>query len=103
VYDRVKNDGHRTNNFCEAAHQKLARELGMKHPTIFKLLIGLKIVQKSRDKLYEDFVAARTPPAKRKKYLVMDEHIKKIVNQGVGIRTKLEYLRGISHYFSIDP
>jgi hypothetical protein len=39
----------------------------------------------------------------QKKYLVLDEHIKKIVNQEMGNRTKLEYLRGISQYFSIDP
>jgi hypothetical protein len=61
------------------------------------------MVQKSRDKLYEDFVAARTPPAKRKKYLELDVHINKIVNQGIGTRTKLEYLRGLSQYFLIEP
>ncbi len=50
VYDRVLNDQDRTNNHAEAAHRRVQTELGMDHPTIWKLIDGLQKVQKGREK-----------------------------------------------------
>ena len=56
VHERVLNNQDRTNNYCEAAHKRMNRELCMEHPTLWKFIEGLKRVQKNRDKLYEEFV-----------------------------------------------
>ena len=51
VYGRVLNDQDRTNNHSEAAHNKLGHELGVKHPSIWKFIDGLRVIQKSRDQM----------------------------------------------------
>ena len=53
VYERVLNDSDRTNNHAEEAHRKLSHELEVKHPTLWKFINSLCVVQKSRDMAYE--------------------------------------------------
>ena len=45
----------------EAAHHQIKYELGMQHPTIWKLIDGLCKVQKGRDTYYERLLAGHTP------------------------------------------
>ncbi|KAK4880957.1 hypothetical protein RN001_004276 [Aquatica leii] len=61
-------DSDRTNNYVEAAHRRLQMELGVDHPTIWKLIDGLRKVQSNRDVYYEQLVAGHAPPQKLKKY-----------------------------------
>ncbi|KRZ00056.1 hypothetical protein T11_8057, partial [Trichinella zimbabwensis] len=42
MYRRVVDGDCRTNNFTEAAHRRLKAELGMAHPTIWKLIDSLR-------------------------------------------------------------
>ncbi|KAJ3640461.1 hypothetical protein Zmor_003755 [Zophobas morio] len=46
LYHRVLNRIDRTNNHAEAAHRRLQNELSMDHPTLWKFLDTLKIIQK---------------------------------------------------------
>ena len=93
----------RTNNLAEAAHRRLKVELGMGHPSLWKLIDCLKRVQKGRDLEYEKLIAGHSPPAKRRKYQAMDARIFKPVQQFSGNspnfppQTMLEFLRGIAH------
>ena len=73
----------------------------MDHPTIWKLLDGLKWVQKGRDVLYERMVAGNAPPPKRHKYRQADEHILHLV-MDFDNRGMFEYLRGIAHNFAMN-
>ncbi|KFD54636.1 hypothetical protein M514_04336 [Trichuris suis] len=41
---------------------------------------GLRRVQAGRDKDYEDFVSGREPPRKRRRYVLVDRRILRIVN-----------------------
>ena len=81
VYGRVLNDQDRTNNHSEAAHNKLGYELGVKHPTIWKFIDGLRIIQKSRDQIYERALCGMPAPKKLKRYLDADVRIKKLVTR----------------------
>lgn len=101
LYDRVINDQNRTNNLAEAAHRKLQTELRMDHPSIWRLIDGLKIIQRNRDAMYERFLQGECPPRKRKKYLLADERIKNIVCTFHN-RTIYEFLRGLAHNFLMD-
>ena len=65
-YQRILNRKDRTNNNAEAAHRRLKYELGTHHPTIWKLIDGLRKVQKGRDVYYEKFLAGHQPPQKLK-------------------------------------
>lgn len=56
VFERVLNGRDRTNNHAEAAHRRLQSELQMDHPSLWKLIDGLRKVQKSRDLEYERMV-----------------------------------------------
>ncbi len=69
VYERTINGQARTNNFAEAAHRRLQEELGVDHPSIWKLIDGLRKVQKARDQVYEGLVRGDPPPKKRRKYI----------------------------------
>ena len=101
VFSRVINDQDRTNNRAEAAHRKLQTELGVKHPTVWKLVNDLRTIQKSRDLIYERSVCGLpAQPNKLKKYREADGRILSIV-QNKGDRTPLEYLRAIALNYQI--
>ncbi|KRZ19405.1 hypothetical protein T11_8895 [Trichinella zimbabwensis] len=78
MYCRVVDRDNRTNNFAEAAHRRLKAELGMAHPTIWKLIDSLRKVQHARDLFYEQLVAGHQPPKKLKKYRDADNRIVRI-------------------------
>ncbi|XP_063931856.1 uncharacterized protein LOC135143846 [Zophobas morio] len=102
LYHRVLNRIDRTNNHAEAAHRRLQNELSMDHPTLWKFLDTLKIIQKGRDIFYEQLVAGKSPPAKLKKYQDADRRIFKIV-ESYHQENILEYLRGLSHNYEMNP
>ena len=100
LYERTIEGRARTNNAAEAAHRKLARELGVQHPVIFKFIKSLKFLQKSRDTLLERLSSGFTPPTKRSKYIDADKRILTIV-QNFERRTPIDYLRALAHNYSI--
>lgn len=101
VYNRTLNQQDRTNNHVEAAHRRLQTELGMDHPTIWKLIDGFRKVQTNRDIYYEQLVAGHNPTVKLKKYRDADLRILTIVRD-YGNRDTIEYLRGIAHNYQIN-
>lgn len=102
VYNRVLDGTDRTNNHAEAAHRRLQTELAMDHPTIWKFIDVLRKVQKGRDIFLEQLVAGHAPPQKRRKYIEADNRIHRIV---VDYRNRdlIQYLRGISHNYEMNP
>ncbi|KAF0985856.1 hypothetical protein HZS_7277, partial [Henneguya salminicola] len=70
---------YRTNNYVEAAHQRLQAEFGMDHPNIWKFIDGIRGFQKGRDLVYDQFVRGERPPVKRRKYVATDIRISTIV------------------------
>lgn len=101
VYERTLNGEERTNNHAEAAHRRLQRELGMHHPTIWKLIDGLRRVQKGRDTYYEQLLAGQEPPLKLKKYRDADTRIIETVHRYENMDAT-EYLRSIAHNYQMD-
>jgi len=101
LYGRVLNNDDRTNNFSEAAHKRMDKELCMQHPTIWHFINGLRTVQKNRDLEYEAFVRGSQATQKRRKFQETDERIRAIVEEGLEQRTVLEYLRGLAHNFDM--
>lgn len=102
VYSRVLNGQDRTNNYAEAAHRRIQLELAMNHPSVWKLIDGLRKLQKGRDIFFEQMVAGRAPPAKLKKYTEADKRILRIVNDYEN-RDVLEYLSGLAYNYGMDP
>ncbi|KAK9685302.1 hypothetical protein QE152_g38151 [Popillia japonica] len=101
VYNRTLNQQDRTNNHAEAAHRRLQTELGMDHPTIWKLIDGLRKVQTNRDIYYEHLVAGHNPPVKLKKYRDADQRILTVVRD-YNNRDTIEYLKGIAHNYQMN-
>lgn len=102
LYDRTLTDVHRTNNYAEAAHRRLQTELGMDHPTLWKFINELKKIQHGRDLVLEQLIAGRQPEKKLNKYLRADQNIKNIV-QDFHNRNIIDYLRGLSHNYEMNP
>lgn len=102
VYDRVINNNDRTNNYCEAAHRRLHKQLCMDHPSIWKFIGGIKQIQKGKDKNYEEMVAGAPPAAKRRPVQRVNERVREIVLGGLAARTHLEYLGGLANCFNMD-
>ena len=92
-YEKTLNDEDRTNNHAEAAHRRIAFELGAQHPTIWKFICTLMKIQKARDLYMEQLIAGYPPPTKLEKYRDADERIKTIVLEYDGERNTLKYLR----------
>ena len=101
-YETTLNDEDRTNNHAEAAHRRIAFELGAHHPTIWKFIGSLLKLQKGRDLYMEQLIAGCQPPVKLKKYRDAVERIKKIAVEYDGERDTLEYLRGIAHNYQMN-
>ncbi|KAB0793284.1 hypothetical protein PPYR_12904 [Photinus pyralis] len=98
MYERVLHDQNRTNNHAEAAHRRLQVELGVEHPTLWKLIESLRKVQKGRDLYYEQLVAGHAPPLKLRKYRDADSRILRIV-RNYNTYNNIEFLRAIAHNY----
>jgi hypothetical protein len=68
VYDRVIGEEDRTNNFAEAAHRRMQRELPMDHTSLWKFIETLKNSKPVETKTYEEFVRGEHATPKRQKY-----------------------------------
>uniref|UniRef100_A0A5S6Q2C2 Uncharacterized protein n=1 Tax=Trichuris muris TaxID=70415 RepID=A0A5S6Q2C2_TRIMR len=79
TYQRTLQGRDRMNNFAEAPHRRLRSELGVDHPTIWRLIDGLRTVQAGRDQHFESFVRGDEPPRKTQRYLLADERIRRTV------------------------
>lgn len=101
LYQRTLNGEDRTNNNAEAAHRRLQYELGMQHPTIWRLIDGLRKVQKGRDAYYEKLLAGHEPPQKLKKYRDADRRIHEIVCRFENMDA-VEYLRSLAHNYQMN-
>ena len=97
-YWRVINREDRTNNYVEAAHKKLHRELGVDHPNLWRFIDALRSVQSERDTYLEQLVAGRAPRVKARRYLAADERIARLV-EACDDSDPDGYLRGIAHNF----
>ena len=73
--------------------------LSMAHPTIWKLISGLKKMQQKTDADVEHLVAGDGPPRPRKVYLNVTKRLETIVGS-YGGRTTEEFLRGIARNFN---
>ncbi len=101
VHTRTLEGFPRTNNHAEAANRRLQAEIQLDHPTIWRLIDSLKLVQRGRDLFQQQLIAGNLPPKKLRKYIQADERILRIVRDFAN-RNILDYLRGISHNFEMQ-
>ena len=101
VYNRTLTGDTRTNNFAEAAHRRLQTEFQVDHPSLWRLIDGLKRVQSHRDMLYARFIAGHAPAAKRRKYVEADRRMLTLVNK-VDEILPIEFLEGIASNYRMD-
>ena len=102
VYERVRLNQHRTNNFAEAAHRRLQCQLQMDHRTVWKLIDGLRHVQKGRDVYYGQLVAGPSAPnIKLTKYQNRDKALRTL-NAAYDCDNMEEFLRGCATNFVTD-
>ena len=101
LYQRTLNGENRTNNNPEAAHRRLKYKLGTHHSTIWKLIDGLRKVQKGRNAHYEKLLAGHQPPQKLKKYRDADRRIHETVLRFENM-DPVEYLRNLAHNYEMN-
>jgi hypothetical protein len=94
-YYSVLEDLPKTNNACEGFHNGFAILLGASHPTIYKLITGLKQQQTLTELKMNQFLALKEQ-APDKKYVNAAAVLKKHVQRyGEGEFSHMEYLKGI--------
>ena len=98
-YSRTKQDMHRTNNCVEGHHHAMNCILQMQHPSISKLISGLKDLQVKCDGDMAAVIAGHPFRPPSKKYRSINQSIKTIVDT-IDDRTTLEFLGGIAHNFN---
>jgi len=101
MYQHTISDIGRTNNYAEAAHRRLKRELDVVHPLIWTFIDGFRRVQKGRDVTYEQYVRGERGPVKRREYILVDHRLLTTVND-YNNRDFIEYLPGIAHNFLME-
>ena len=80
--------------------------MGVDHPSIWKLIDVLQKIEKARDSDQLRIDADYLPPQKRKrKYKEADDRIKRLVVRFIGsqLQSMIDFLRGVSHDFEMDP
>ena len=101
VYRRTLDNEGRTNNYAEAAHRRLQTEFSVDHPSLWRLIHGLKKVQRQRDLTYARFVSGNKPPRKRRKYVEADKRLFTLANR-FDAMLPIEYLQGIASNFVME-
>ncbi len=99
VYGKTLNGHARTNNSVEAFHRGTNSSFAMLHPTLWKFIEKLKVVQQHQDKIIEGLVAGGPPPAQRRKYVDLNLRLLTVVRDFQN-RQPIDYLRGIAHNLS---
>jgi hypothetical protein len=103
VHQRTIDGDPRTNNYVEASHKRVHSFFAVDHPSVARLIEGLKKLQLARDTELERFVAGMSgTPRKTRRIQESQSRIGSIVNDGFEARTPLECLRGIVSNFSSD-
>lgn len=101
VFERTLLGEARTNNYAESAHKRLQTEFAVKHPSLWRLIDGLKKIQHQRDMVKARFQAGHAAVKKRSKYAKMDTLLLGLV-QKVDEMTTAEYLEGIASKFTME-
>jgi len=73
--------------------------LGAHHPTIWKLIDGIKKKQSLTEVKVEQLISGQPPPPSRKVYRDLTERLRNVMME-YGNLSELDYLRGIA--FNID-
>ena len=104
VHDRIRNDQPRTNNAIEGFHSGLSSHITNSHPSIWKLIDGLKVAHhKSRKKITEydrgddfDQKAIYQRITKRLKNLVTR------YDSSMPISEKIKFVKNVAHLINTD-
>ena len=99
--DRVIQNMDITNDHVEAVLRRVQAELKMDSPTIWKLIDGLKRVQKARDAFHEHLVVVNPLPRKSSCYGMCGVRILRVLQRCANCGV-IEYLREIGHNFQKD-
>ena len=93
------NDVPRTTNAVEGYHNGLNSLFLSQHPTMWKLLDGLRKDISLHLKTLADARVVNNPPA-RQKYIILAERLAQKVGEYYNTPDKLVYLRAVAHLFS---
>lgn len=86
----------RTNNSVEGWHNALRLFIGHSHPNIFKFIDSIQAEQDLQEVRMAQISASQDPNPRKKKYIDLDQRLKKIVEQYDKTK-KVEYLTKIAH------
>ncbi len=73
----------------------------MEHPVLWKFIDSIRAIQNKQDLIYVQMLRGDEPLVKRRKYLVVDVRIRRIVDNYDGEEI-LEYLKAIALNFSME-
>ena len=96
VFRQVIDDHCRTNNHVEGWHRRFSSKIACHHPTVWKLINALKSEERQTAHAFERLVAGQGAPARKRKYVLLDQRLKRLVEEYEG-RDQDEFLRGIAH------
>lgn len=92
-----------TNNYVEASHKRVHSFFAIDHPSVIRLIEGLKKLQVVHDTEIGRFVSGQaSTPKKARRVQQSQARIGSIVQEGFDSRTPLEYLQGIVTNVSSD-
>ena len=97
VFDRVQDDLPRTNNSVEGWHNAFNRRVSIPHPTFRRLVKKIQQEQGGNEVFIRQLACGFNGSPMKKRYTVINERLKMIVNGYSSTSPVIPYLRAIAH------
>jgi len=96
---RVNEGIDRTNNAVDGWHRGLNTTLGVKHPSIWKFLDGMRHKVRFQEMLFEQQQAGREPEVQRSQWANLTSRLRRICARFTIGMDYIAYLKGVSNNF----
>lgn len=100
-FHRVAEGIAKTNNALEGWHHGFHHMLGGDHPTVWRLIDGLKKQQSLNELRITQYQSGQAPPPSRKRYRYSAEKLRRVV-ESYGNMSIIDYLGGIANNLKLN-
>lgn len=98
---RIQSGLPRTNNNVKGWHSAFNRAIGAHHLNIYKFLHQLQLEQNKNEVAIARLIAGSEPPTRARKYVLIDQRLRRLVDWFSAGTSRLDFLFSVSHSINL--